>query len=655
MSLPGQGNTPTAAAGPAAARLEKAAAALQLRLGKDLWARLHEWTKSCLVTSQLFQELLEEVDAARERERERTGEPPGRQPAPLVDFSPVVLCLFKALEIEIEEKILRPFREALPPAWRDALPDSDGDWPGQELASLARFVRYGKPAPSLRVCAVLFPTLGRLRANRAGLPELLKHWMQGNLLRPDRWWRDGKLCQRLLEALDTYRNPAAHTGRLTPLAARKAAAALWGKTSHDGLIPTALRAVHEMPVAAPAGDHGPPPRSEIGNHLAVQDVVALKPSYWLVAAVDLARVHHAVALVPGDFEVARASAGDYQACRRVAGPHLLPLDTWFPAAPRWGYRIAIPSPLDGPCALLRRRTGRPLAPEEGQALAVALAEAAAALHRAGLVHGFISPYTVFRGEAGGWLLGGQALQILARRGCPVYAYPRTGAPEGKALAARLSPRADVYAIAATVCCACEARAGRNAGPVTPDDARSLFPSGGPFLAALCRSLADKPASRYPDALELLAALTGRPAGPGSSSDVPCPVMLSYSRSDSAEADRLIADLQKRGVRAWRDTEAIPGGAEWMAAIVAAIEKCKVVIFLASQHSLRSTQVPQELSLAREHGRTIVPVFLEDVKPQGAFAYMLTGKNRLEFFKNERPENLNKLMQALASAGVTPER
>jgi hypothetical protein len=89
---------------PAGAYLASAAVVLQARLGKDLWARLDVHTKSCLVTSQIFHEMLEEVWTQREKDYERTGKRTGEIPAPMIDFSPVVLCVFKALEIEILTK-----------------------------------------------------------------------------------------------------------------------------------------------------------------------------------------------------------------------------------------------------------------------------------------------------------------------------------------------------------------------------------------------------------------------------------------------------------------------------------------------------------------------------------------------------------------------
>ena len=128
---------------------------------------------------------------------------------------------FQALRIAVNDE-LGALSEALPQAVREALPEVDSLNP--DLASLARFVRDGKPTPSLKVPATLLPTLRDCRANRSDRLGLLKRWMQANLQRANRWWRDDGLCRRLQQAVDTYRNAAAHTGRFTPFAAQKAVA-----------------------------------------------------------------------------------------------------------------------------------------------------------------------------------------------------------------------------------------------------------------------------------------------------------------------------------------------------------------------------------------------------------------------------------------------
>ena len=92
--------------------------------------------------------------------------------------------------------------------------------------------------------------------------------------------------------------------------------------------------------------------------------------------------------------------------------------------------------------------------------------------------------------------------------------------------------------------------------------------------------------------------------------------ISYSRADSAFADRLSEDLEKRGIPVWIDRESIEGGAAWRASISQAIRSCCAFILILSPRSTQSPQVSKELSVAETHSRLIIPVVLEacDIPP-----------------------------------------
>src|SRR5687767_7287152 len=92
--------------------------------------------------------------------------------------------------------------------------------------------------------------------------------------------------------------------------------------------------------------------------------------------------------------------------------------------------------------------------------------------------------------------------------------------------------------------------------------------------------------------------------------------ISYSRADSAFADKLLQDLEKRGIDVWIDRDNIEGGAAWRAAISAAIRSCRAFILILSPRSTQSGQVSKELSVAEAHSRLIIPVVLEscDIPP-----------------------------------------
>jgi len=86
--------------------------------------------------------------------------------------------------------------------------------------------------------------------------------------------------------------------------------------------------------------------------------------------------------------------------------------------------------------------------------------------------------------------------------------------------------------------------------------------------------------------------------------------LSYSRKDSEFTAKLASDLRQTKIRTWRDAENIPAGTNWDREIEKAIKECTHVILVASSSSVESENVMDEISLAINKGKTIIPVMIE---------------------------------------------
>jgi len=86
--------------------------------------------------------------------------------------------------------------------------------------------------------------------------------------------------------------------------------------------------------------------------------------------------------------------------------------------------------------------------------------------------------------------------------------------------------------------------------------------------------------------------------------------LSYSRSDEDFALRLARDLQARGVDMWVDRFSIRPSEHWDRAIERAIRSCRNVIAVLSPRSVASENVADEISLAIDAGKPIIPVVIE---------------------------------------------
>jgi len=88
------------------------------------------------------------------------------------------------------------------------------------------------------------------------------------------------------------------------------------------------------------------------------------------------------------------------------------------------------------------------------------------------------------------------------------------------------------------------------------------------------------------------------------------MFISYSHLDREFCNRLIADLEHRGVDVWIDRVGLkPGTPSWNKAIRDAISRSFAVLLLASPNSEQSDVVQGELSLARSYGCPIYPLWI----------------------------------------------
>jgi len=133
------------------------------------------------------------------------------------------------------------------------------------------------------------------------------------------------------------------------------------------------------------------------------------------------------------------------------------------------------------------------------------------------------------------------------------------------------------------------------------------------------------------------------------------VFLSYSSSDRDRALQIADLLDADGITAWIDRRGIAGGTNWSQEIVHAIEGCAVVLLLCSKMSMTSRNVRQEVQLAWETNRPIMPLLLEPVQITESIRYAVAGRQWLELFGRSHDAWIGDALQALARLDVRPNR
>jgi len=120
------------------------------------------------------------------------------------------------------------------------------------------------------------------------------------------------------------------------------------------------------------------------------------------------------------------------------------------------------------------------------------------------------------------------------------------------------------------------------------------------------------------------------------------IFFSYSRQDKVFSDRLVNDLRSKGFVIWQDTSDIPGGANWIDRIQAALDDSTFALVLWSTHSAESDWVKKEIRLADSKRVQIVPLLYDSTR----LSDDLTFKNAIDFQGNYET-SLNNLLKTLA--------
>jgi WD40 repeat protein len=113
--------------------------------------------------------------------------------------------------------------------------------------------------------------------------------------------------------------------------------------------------------------------------------------------------------------------------------------------------------------------------------------------------------------------------------------------------------------------------------------------------------------------------------------------ISYTRrpDDTAFVDRLRDDLLARGKQVWLDRHRIEPAADWRQRIAQGITGAKALVFVVSPESLASAECAQELEIAAQQSKLIVPVILKDVDPRNC-PEVLTKPNWIYYRATDDP-------------------
>jgi hypothetical protein len=121
------------------------------------------------------------------------------------------------------------------------------------------------------------------------------------------------------------------------------------------------------------------------------------------------------------------------------------------------------------------------------------------------------------------------------------------------------------------------------------------------------------------------------------------VFISYSSLNKNVADAVVSSFEQNGIRCWYAPRDIMPGQEWVTAIHEAINASKLFVLIYTDSSNESRQVANEVALAFNSGKTLIPFRLSDTEMSTELEYYLTRVHWLDAVNPPLMQSIESLM------------
>lgn len=125
------------------------------------------------------------------------------------------------------------------------------------------------------------------------------------------------------------------------------------------------------------------------------------------------------------------------------------------------------------------------------------------------------------------------------------------------------------------------------------------------------------------------------------------VFISYSTKDSDVANLVHSYLEGNGIPCWIASRNIEGGESFAVQIVDAINDCSAFVMISSSNSKESDHISNELSIAFEDKKKIIPFRIEEFELSKTYNYYLRHAQWIDAFNNLN-DGLRHLLLAIRS-------
>jgi hypothetical protein len=127
------------------------------------------------------------------------------------------------------------------------------------------------------------------------------------------------------------------------------------------------------------------------------------------------------------------------------------------------------------------------------------------------------------------------------------------------------------------------------------------------------------------------------------------IFISYSSKDQKVARTICTALENRGLACWISFRDVKPGQNHQEQIVKAIRAAKIMVLVFTANANNSNEIKKELALASQNNSVVIPVRIEDVTPNEAFAYEFATRQWIDLF-DDWENSIARLVELIA-AGI----
>jgi hypothetical protein len=111
------------------------------------------------------------------------------------------------------------------------------------------------------------------------------------------------------------------------------------------------------------------------------------------------------------------------------------------------------------------------------------------------------------------------------------------------------------------------------------------------------------------------------------------IFITYSTKDQKVSRTICTALENRGLACWISSRNVKPGQNYQEQIVRAIRAAKIMVLVFTTNANNSNEIKKELALASQNNLVVIPVRIEDVTPNEAFAYELATRQWIDLFED----------------------